>query len=486
VYLDDWLILAESREILQIHTQKVLAKAVELGWKVNREKSNLVPSRQFTFLGMDCDTQSNLVKPCQKRITGIAQAVQDLLTHQFTSPRLLMSLIGKMISVGDLLPFAKLERRPLQFLLREYWDGDQESLDGKMPVTRAMRDAVLWWASPKNLLGAVRIRDLRESVTLITDASSVGWGAHLGDHLISGIWSQEEKKAYSNILEMWAVRNALRAFKELLCNKRVQLLTDNTTVASYITRQGGLKSSTLYLEVREILLWCKHQNITLMARHIPGKRNVLADKLSRPGRAISTEWMLDPQVFKQITRQTWIPLTDLFATRWNNQTPQFISPFPDQKALAVDALNLDWNSLERPYLFPPTALIQVCLERIQESTNMFLAVIPCWQNRPWFPLLLSLLIDYPVQLPAWGNLLSQGLGWRDRKFHENPAPLILTVWALSGDLSLREGFLRRLRRERPNPNGNPHLGSMTGFGRDSLVGWSQEGHQIHSRPLLSC
>jgi hypothetical protein len=485
VYIDDWLIVAKDRQTLLVQTQKVLKKALELGWIVNAEKSCLVPTQNFTFLGMACNTEKNFVQPTAKRITGIATAVQNILTEKRTSPRLLLSLIGRMISVGQLLPLAKLERRPLQYLLKELWDGDIESLDGYLPITPVMRNTVIWWADPLNLDKGVSIQDSRDQVLLLTDASLEGWGAHLNDHMVSGKWSQLESQAFINVLELWAVERALLAFQNLLVGKRVQVLSDNMTVVSHIIKEGGTRSFTLYREVRRVLLWCRDNGITLEARHIPGKLNVLADKLSRPGRAISTEWCLDPQVFREITRQAYIPLVDLFATRWNHQTPQFVSPFPDQRALETDALSLDWDTLELPYLFPPTALIPACLQRIQESSNKFLAVMPCWPHRTWFPLLLNLVVDYPLLLPVSKRLLSQGLGRGSKKWHLLPGTMNLVAWTLSGDTWLREAFLRRLRTNQPYPRDPQPLGSMTTYGRGMLAGWSPEGHQIPLRPLFS-
>jgi hypothetical protein len=307
------------------------------------------------------------------------------------------------------------------------------------------------------------IQDPREKVLLLTDASLEGWGAHFGDHMVSGKWTKTEKRNFINVLEMWAVERALKAFSRLVNGRRVQILSDNRSVVSYITREGGTKSISLYKEVRRLLLWCKNQEITLEARHIPGKQNVLADKLSRPGRAISTEWRLDPQVFLQITRQTWVPMVDLFATWWNTQLPQFVSPFPDQRALEMDALSLDWETVDLPYLFPPTALIPACLQRIQESNNRFLAILPRWNHRSWFPLLLKLIIDDPIQIPVRENLLTQGLGKKNIKFHLYPETMNLASWPLSGNTSLRGDFLRRLQKRQPNPRGVQPLGSTRIF-----------------------
>ena len=57
---------------------------------------------------------------------------------------------------------------------------------------------------------------------------------------------------------------------------------------------------------------------TLKARHIPGHLNVIADKVSRPGQTIQTEWSILPKVFQSICSQWYQPQVYLFVT--NNST----------------------------------------------------------------------------------------------------------------------------------------------------------------------
>ena len=77
------------------------------------------------------------------------------------------------------------------------------------------------------------------------------------------------------------------------------------------------------------------------ARHIPGRLSVVADKLSRLDQTTQTEWSL-LQVFQAICNRWHRPQINLFATRFNNKLPLFVSPEPDPLATAVDALSLPW------------------------------------------------------------------------------------------------------------------------------------------------
>jgi len=149
----------------------------------------------------------------------------------------------------------------------------------------------------------------------------------------------DEVQSHINMLKLLAVFRALQGLQEILTGCVVEVLSDNTTTVAYIRKQGGTRSEILYQLTRQILEWCETHQIGLSARHIPGKMNVMANRLSRRGTPISMEWKLDPQVFRQLARRQRWPLVDLFATWWNQQ---FCLTVFGQQGMATDALSLDW------------------------------------------------------------------------------------------------------------------------------------------------
>ena len=146
-----------------------------------------------------------------------------------------------------------------------------------------------------------------------TDASKEGWAAHLNEHTARGTWSLPESKLHINYLELKAVFLALKEFQDLCSDKIVFVATD-VTVVSYINKEGGMRSGTLCALLWRILTWCTRHRVTLKARHIPGRLNVVADKLSHLGQTIQTEWSLIQEVFQAICSRWHQPQIDLFAT----------------------------------------------------------------------------------------------------------------------------------------------------------------------------
>ena len=102
----------------------------------------------------------------------------------------------------------------------------------------------------------------------------------IGEHTARGTWSLPENKLRINFLELNTVFLALKEFQDLCSDKIILVATGNTTVFAYINKDGGIRSGPLCALLWRILMWCSRKQVTLKARHIPGRRNVVADKLS--------------------------------------------------------------------------------------------------------------------------------------------------------------------------------------------------------------
>ena len=223
------------------------------------------------------------------------------------------------------------------------------------------------------------------------------------------------------------------------CNQIVLVCTDNTTVVSYINKEGGMKSGSLCALLWRLMLWCNQRQIVLRARHIPGHLNVIADKLSRLNQVIQTEWSLLPEVFAQICRRWHRPSVDLFATRF--KLPQFVS---DRSAWEVDALSLPWEDLDA-YAFPPTALLhQVVTKLLDHGFRRLILIEPGWPNMPWFWDLVNMSVQIPLLLPQVSNLITQPF---NKCPHRDLPNLNLHAWLLEPLPSSKPGSRQKWQQE---------------------------------------
>ena len=105
-------------------------------------------------------------------------------------------------------------------------------------------------------------------------------------------------------------------------------------------RGGGAKSLALCRFTWDGHQWAEQRAICLRAAHIPGKRNILADDLSRGRQGVKvTVWSVHQEVADMLFQRLRHPNIDLFVIRENKKLPIFCSPYPDH-AWASDALSV--------------------------------------------------------------------------------------------------------------------------------------------------
>ncbi|KAG1043300.1 hypothetical protein G6F43_011686 [Rhizopus delemar] len=95
-YLDDWIIMGETKEILQQHLQKVLSCLRNLGWLVNDEKSNFEPSPTIEHLGFVLDTTTMQASLPGKKLRDIQRSLKQLFQNPVQTPRRVQSVIMRL------------------------------------------------------------------------------------------------------------------------------------------------------------------------------------------------------------------------------------------------------------------------------------------------------------------------------------------------------------------------------------------------------
>ncbi|XP_071160985.1 uncharacterized protein [Mytilus edulis] len=464
-YLDDSLLKEFCPINLRVQTDLVINCFLSLGFLISWKKSEIIPSQDFVFLGEHFLTSVGLVLPPEEKFTKLCQKIHLFLTVQSVTARQFLQLLGLLNSLADVIPLGRLHIRPLQFYLHKLWIAASQEWEALIPITQPLFPHLQWWLVRENVMRGLCLFPQVPSLTLFTDASTLGWGAYLEGLTISGVWSPDLLEEHINVLEMKAVLFALNHFQMSLKNQSVILATDNTTVVAYLKNQGGTHSPSLYQIARDILLLCFQLQVHLVVRHIAGHLNILADTLSRSLAPVNTEWELLQVVFKAVTLHWGSPQIDLFATSLNHKLLTFVSLVPDPKSFAVDAMSLSWKGMFG-YAFPPFRFLSPVLQKIAGENCKIIVIAPAWPKQSWFPDLLRLSCACPLVLPLRPDLLSQIKG---KVLYQNPEKLHLHAWLLSGLASEREVFLKEQPSISQSLSETPLALSMMQNGQSSQI-----------------
>ena len=221
------------------------------------------------------------------------------------------------------------------------------------------------------------------------------------------------------------------------------LSTDNVTVAAYINKQGGTRSTRLNALAAELWTWCRRRDIIPIASYSPRQDKLIVDFLSR-GRVPPSEWTLHSQVMATIFR-TFGPFhVDLFASALYAQLQRYCAQALDPAAWRIEPSQFggrDSRGTPFPRPHPPNSTDG-------EAGSGYLA--PWWPKRTWFLEMITLVVGYPRTLPVRRDVISQPI---PGTLHPRPSALHLTAWPLSGRQELRQAFLKGCGRCCPQPAG---------------------------------
>ena len=303
-YLDDWLVRAGSHQVCLRHTQHLVKICQDLGWLVNLDKSELEPKQIFDFVGYQFDLKFGRVWLTLDRWQSLQEKILEILDQPTCPVRQFMSLIGLLTATEKQVHLGRLHMRPIQWHLKNSWHVP-ESLEKVIPIPISLHPHLQWWLLEDNVLSGQPLHPIKHALQLFTDASKEGWGAHLNYRTARGSWSLPESRLHINYLELKAVLLALKEFTDLCTGQIVLVATDNTTVVSYINKEGGMRSGPLFALLWRILTWCSQRQVTLKARHIPGRLNVMPKVAPTSDRSIRYE--VQPQAAPVCISSTGLP-----------------------------------------------------------------------------------------------------------------------------------------------------------------------------------
>ena len=419
VYIDDFLIGAKTKEVLESGIEKVKQLFSELGVIISQKKE-VQAANKVEFIGFMWDAQNKTVGVPKERRREYRRAVKNLLRHP-QSRATWRRVIGKL---GFLREAVGPTMRHIRSLLHAA--ASRRNKGELIEATPEARQDLEWWIETLRNKAVLSLLVAPVTASIATDASDTGLGFVMnleGASNESKIKKKQgcqfegsdvpsNKEDHINKKEIEAILSALQKHRNELRGRRIVWYSDSNTAVAAIRRQGTQKlARNTWETTKQVLDLAQQENIAILAKHVPGRLNGAADALSRPFEQ-RTEW---ESAIEQITRK-WGPLEEdpCGATR-------------DPTCLLE---GLEWVT-KRTLLFPKvweinTVLdhLALCAAKEQEGLpeghasmwkQMAVLITPYWRGAQWWPSIVRMRKDF-IHL---GRIASEDTRrWSQRNGHE--------------------------------------------------------------------
>ena len=414
VYVDDILVLGETREQLDANFLALCKTLRGGGWTVALEKCYPYAHSKIPFLGLlvklGPGTQHLLVSKAK------ATRLRDLCTFALglvsVSLRDLQRISGLLAFFGLAAPEARLGRKGIDAAAAE-----AERLPGRtVGVKGALRaDLELWKEQAVYLptLPPMPVGDESE-VIVCTDAAglpSLGFGgivwaantaapdidAVLGSpsdykkrfradvksgaaRVFSGPLPDASASLSSAALEVQAFRKVLglRHGRSSLKGATIRWYCDSMSAVMSVSAWRS-KSPGLARELRLLLDDCRRMGCRVVPHWVARDLGwqPIADALSKmQWRRNSAEWFVSREWFGKLSAQAgWRPTRDLFAAPGNNVADAYCTEFPTPGAW-TNAFGMSWSG-SRAWAFPPFSAADAMFRHLCRASNArMLTIVP--------------------------------------------------------------------------------------------------------------
>jgi hypothetical protein len=107
IYLDDILLVAKNKKLLEKQTICVQKDLQDAGMQINYDKSILQPTQKVKHLGFTINFEQGTLEVPPEKLRSIRRELGKLLTHQSFTPRKMAAILGVVRSFLTALPFLR-------------------------------------------------------------------------------------------------------------------------------------------------------------------------------------------------------------------------------------------------------------------------------------------------------------------------------------------------------------------------------------------
>ena len=279
-YLDDFLIIADTKVACQ-HAYKELIKLLrDLGFQINWDKV-VGPCQRLTFLGIEIDTVRRQLTLPERKLCELRLLLSETTAKRSITKRDLQSLVGKLNFAARVVFGGRTFLRRMIDIVNHMHRPHHH-----VRINAQMRADLGWWTEFLGVFNGKTFFVDSEPVPteeFSTDACPIGRGGFFQGDWFYVNWATDYPrlaKVHINLQETFTVLLALERWKDHLRDKWIIVRTDNTTTLSAINKSTS--SNQLAMQWLRQLFWLSATyNFHVTSRYIPTVANTLADAISR-------------------------------------------------------------------------------------------------------------------------------------------------------------------------------------------------------------
>ena len=253
---------------------------------MNKDKSELDPKQVFNLVGHQFDLMEGRVRPTQDRWQTLQ--IRDLMTGPVCPFWKIMSHMALLTAIEKQVHLGRLHMRPIQWHLKNNWRVP-ETLEKVIPISKALHPHMKCWLEESYVLTGQPLHPLKHALQILTDAFKRRVGCSLKRAHYKGKLVPSRKQTTHKLS---GTKNDLLSTKRVPgpLYKQHSPHSHRQHNSGCIHQQGGRDEDepTVCPRVENTDLVC--QKASYSQRSIPGRLNVIADKISRLGQTIQTEW----------------------------------------------------------------------------------------------------------------------------------------------------------------------------------------------------
>ena len=342
-YLDDFLIVAPTKEQCQGSLTSLINLLRRLGFRINWNKVS-DPCQCLTFLGIEINTKAETLRLDPKKAQDLTVNLQQTLSKKRLSKRQLQALGGRLNWASTVHPWGRAYTASIYRAVSLL-----KSPHHKLLLNKDIIADIQWWLACLNKLPNVRlIWDNRPNISIVTDSCAAAGGAFCQGDWMYVNWLLDKPRIanqHINIKELAMAVESVARFAPAHPSCHLRIMTNNFMTSCAINNKTSSNPMAVSL-LKELHHSVQSFNITVTGHYIKGSSNDLADAISRlhsPGQSQRFASLLAALYHHQ-------PLVYHIANHMSCKSYQFLLPmFQKLWTLWYSWISRSPNSAHKPW-----------------------------------------------------------------------------------------------------------------------------------------